>query len=66
MPTPPDNPWKERRTIALFFAVVHHGFSNFAAGSVPPHWHKVIETAEKFREYLEGTMPTDDRPNRRR
>jgi hypothetical protein len=53
------NAVKVQRVVALTLAVVHHGFSNFAEGSVPAGWQTTLTTAERFRNYInEGTVPT--------
>lgn len=43
--------------IALTLAVVHHAASNFAVNAVPPSWGTVLETADKFSDYINtGTI----------
>lgn len=57
-PGPPSEPLRDRRVIALALAVFHHGLSNFASNTVPAGWGTVIETANRFRDYMNG----NDRP----
>jgi hypothetical protein len=55
------------RVIALALAVVHHGLSNFASDTVPAGWGTVIETARRFRDYINGNdNPQGNGNNRRR
>jgi hypothetical protein len=53
------NQVKVQRVVALALAVVHHGFSNFAEGSVPAGWQTTLTTADRFHHYItEGTVHT--------
>jgi hypothetical protein len=54
------------RVIALALAVVHHGLSNFAANTVPAGWSTVLDTAKKFRDYLNGNDNVNGNSHRRR
>lgn len=49
--------WGDKRVIALTLAVLHHGFSNFGKDAVPPGWQTVVNTAEKFEQHIDGTLP---------
>lgn len=55
-----------KRVIALTLAVIHHGLSNFASATVPPGWMTVLDTADKFRDWLDGKTPNLERSRRRR
>lgn len=63
IPKPPSTPSPEpdeTRQLALILAVLSHGLSNFAEGSVPAGWRTILQTSEHYRSYLSGKMPQDD------
>ena len=38
--------------LALALAVIHHGLSCFAEGSIPARTNTVLDTAKKFEEHI--------------
>jgi len=47
------NPLTTNKGVALALAVLHHGLSCLAERSIPSRAETVIETAGKFKEYLD-------------
>jgi hypothetical protein len=45
---------EDARAVALALAVMHHGLSNLAEGSIPSRTGTVMDTAEDFERYLNG------------
>jgi hypothetical protein len=65
-PRPPlsDSQEKSDRIVALFAAVLHHGMSNLAPDSVPPHSETVLETANNMYEWINGNHTNHHRRRR--
>jgi hypothetical protein len=45
---------EDPRAVALALAVMHHGLSNLAEGSIPSRTGTVMDTAADFERYLNG------------
>lgn len=57
---------EDPRTVALALAVMHHGLSNLAEGSIPSRTDTVLETASMFERHLNGEEQPPSRPQGQR
>jgi hypothetical protein len=58
---------EEQRRIeaALTLSVQLHGMANHSQKSIPPSDYRVMETSERFREYMRtGKVPQNGNPRR--